>query len=92
MTRISGSWVCASVACTNGQAALWGVGALALLLLAAGFSLSLFAFHRSHEDLQQGGAHPRRFLAAISIMAAAIFLFAVALQIGALFFLPVCLS
>ena len=86
------SYVLASIACASGQTALWGVGALALLLLAAGFALSLFAYWRLRKDPRQDDGRPSRFLAQVGIMAAALFLFAIVLQIAAFFFLPVCVS
>jgi hypothetical protein len=86
------SYVVASVSCANGQRNLWIVAALALLLLAAGFALSASAI-RAFPDAgsEESGGRPRRFLAQVGIMAAAVFLFALLLQIAAFFFLPVCL-
>lgn len=85
------STVIASMSCSGGRIQLWIVTALALLVLAAGLALSMFAVRRLREPATNGNGRPRRLLAHIGVMAAAIFLFAILLQIAAFFFLPVCL-
>jgi steroid 5-alpha reductase family enzyme len=87
------SYIVASISCAGAEPKLWIIAALALLLLAAGLAVSLHAARKLQEERAPGeDSRPRRLLAQVGTMAAAIFLFAILLQIAAFFFLPVCIA
>lgn len=83
--------ILASWSCDSAPAGVWASGAVAGLLLLFGATLSWFALRtlgkRSPDDGQ-----PRRFLAVIGLMAAALFAFAIILQVSAVYFLPGCVG
>ncbi len=80
-------------ALTGGSAApgIWISAAGAFSILFIGGLLSLIALRSRLTDAAEK-ARPRRFLARVGVMAAALFLFAVALQAGAAFCLPGCVG
>ncbi|MBV9992351.1 MAG: hypothetical protein JOZ72_13800 [Alphaproteobacteria bacterium] len=81
-------YIMAAWSCAHASEGIWLSGALALLLLLAGAAISWIAFKRSRAD----GLEARHFLAGVALMAAAIFCFALLLQIAAPFFLPGCVA
>jgi hypothetical protein len=81
--------IIASWSCDKAAQGIWISGFLAVILLLGGAALSAMAL-RSARALPLDTGRPRRFLAAIALMASALFLFALALQVAASFFLPGC--
>ena len=81
--------IIASWSCEKSAQDIWISAAFAAVLLLAGAGLSTAAL-RGARSLPQDAGRPRKFLAAISLMACALFLFALALQVAASLFLPGC--
>jgi hypothetical protein len=81
---ISASWNCA-----NSAAMIWTSGGVAGLVLFVGAILSAVAL-RAIDNNPSGDGRPRRLIALVGLMAAALFLFAIALQVCAAVFLPGC--
>lgn len=77
----------ASWSCSRAPVGIWITGAIALLILSVGMVLSNLA---RHSAVAVEMARPRRFLGLISLMATALFLFALLLQAAAALFLPGC--
>jgi hypothetical protein len=80
--------ILASWSCSAAPAAIKSSGIAAALVLLIGAMLSGMALQRVRGSPDDGA--PRRFLAEISLMGAALFFFAVFLQVCASFFLPGC--
>jgi hypothetical protein len=74
-------------------ASLWMVSAVAIAIVLFGTVLSwltIRAFAGETQDETGDYYRPRRFLAIVAFMAAALFLFAIMLQLAATFYLPLC--
>lgn len=69
-----------------------GVAIAGAIILAAGAWLSYRLWHGSDAADDQPFAGSRRFIAGVSLMAAAIFLMAIVLQTLAAFIIPACLA
>jgi hypothetical protein len=82
---IEASWACGRTAAP----VIWLTGAVATVVLLTGTLLSALALRRA--GLGEG-ERPHRFMATVSLMAAALFLFALALQAVAALFLPGCIG
>jgi ABC-type nickel/cobalt efflux system permease component RcnA len=86
---IAASWVCGAAA----GRPVWSLTAAALILLALGCWLTWRPLRRLLAgDARTDAAQPHRFLGLVALMAAALFLFAILLQAGAVLFLPGCLG
>jgi hypothetical protein len=86
-------YLLASWACEKAAIGIWISGLLAVLLLLAGAILSSLSFKRTQRgSLPQTAPRPRWFMAIIALMASALFLFALILQMAAPFFLPGCVG
>ncbi len=79
-------YIVASWSCAHAPEGVWVSGAIALVLLLSGSWISWRAFVRTGAE-----DRPRHFLAAVALMGAAVFGFALLLQIAAPFFLPGCI-
>lgn len=77
-------YIAASFLCSGTATFFWVVTFVAVLLLLAGLAAALLSARGRGED------GPRRFLLSISVLASALFLFAILLQATALWFLPGC--
>jgi hypothetical protein len=83
----------ASWACENAAQGIWLGALLGGILLAAGAILSGLALRAARSSkLIEDAARPRRFIAKVSLMASALFLFAIGLQAAAPLFLPGCVG
>jgi hypothetical protein len=80
--------ILASWSCTEAPSAIKSSGIAAVVVLLIGAMLSAIALQRMRGSPDDGA--PRRFLADIGLMGAALFFFAVFLQVCASFFLPGC--
>jgi hypothetical protein len=96
----AGSWalhqqidyMLASMACSGGKASMWVATLVAGIVLAVA-AVTTLRLPRWRPGSQSGSdeiARPRQFLAAISLLAVLLFLFALFLQASATLFLPVC--
>ncbi|HXV01149.1 MAG TPA: hypothetical protein VG166_11685 [Caulobacteraceae bacterium] len=86
-------YIIAAFSCARGGLRIWWVGVLALAILVAGALASWFAMRRQAPPAgMRDSGHTIRFLATIALMAAGLFLFAIALQASAVLFLAPCLS
>jgi hypothetical protein len=87
-------YVLAALLCgSRSNARLWIVCGVALAILAACGLLSFIALRSFAAEKHSAGEdrfRARHFLAGIGIMGAVLFLFAVLLQLAALFYLPLC--
>lgn len=81
--------IIAGWACEHAASGIWLTGVVMLLLLATGAALSGLGLRSAHAA-EPKQARPRRFIAKIGLMAAGLFLFAMALQSAAALFLPGC--
>jgi hypothetical protein len=81
--------IMASWSCEKAAQGIWVSGVATGLVLLGGAVLSALALKTTHLLTEDAG-RPRRFLAVVSLMASALFLFALALQVAASFFLPGC--
>jgi hypothetical protein len=79
----------ASWSCAHASQGVWTSGAVAALLLLLGAGLSWTAVLALRSTAPADG-HPRRMIALVALMASALFLFAIALQVSAALFLPGC--
>jgi formate hydrogenlyase subunit 3/multisubunit Na+/H+ antiporter MnhD subunit len=69
------------------------VGALAIVMLLAGAVLSWCGWRSANVGgLHENAARPRRFLAIVALMASALFLFGLLLQMAVPLFLPGCVG
>jgi hypothetical protein len=85
---ILASWVCSGAA-----HAIWLTTAVTGLLLLGGIILSGLGLSAARAGrLPEETARPRRFIAIVSLMAGALFLFALGLQAAAAIFLPGCVG
>jgi hypothetical protein len=84
--------IIASWACGEAASGIWIGGAIAGLLLLAGAAMSGLGLRGAWVGAPEHIARPRRFLAIVALMASALFLFALLLQVAASFFLPGCLG
>lgn len=86
-------YILASWACEKAAAGIWMVGAFAIVTLLAGAILSWRAWQSTNADgLHENAARPRRFLAMVALMASALFLFGLFLQMAGPLFLPGCVG
>lgn len=86
-------YILASWACHEAAGAIWLSGAVAVILLLGGAVLSGQGWRAACADrAPEEPARPRRFIATVALMASALFLFAMLLQIAAAFFLPGCVG
>ena len=88
---VAASWLCGDL----GRPAVWLFTLLALLLLAVGSWISwgtlrplLYDRRTEESDISR----PRRFLSLVALLVALLFLFAIAMQAAAAFFLPGCVG
>jgi hypothetical protein len=85
--------IVASWACGKAASGIWLSALVAGLLLLGGAILSGLALQAARgPKLAADVARPRRFLASVSLMASALFFFALALQAVAPLFLPGCVG
>jgi len=85
--------IIASWACEKAAQGIWFGALLTGLLLAGGAVLSALGWRAAQPPrLAEDAARPRRFLAIVSLMASALFLFALGLQAAAPLFLPGCVG
>jgi hypothetical protein len=85
------SYVIASLACASNGRGLWlASGIAALVLLIAAFASWRMPHGRLAAESGDDVLRPRKLLTIISLLAALLFLFAIFLQVGAMFFLPAC--
>jgi hypothetical protein len=84
--------VMASWACQSAARGIWLSGAAALIVLLLGALLSGLAWRAAPDDESGHAARPRHFLAIVALMGAALFLFAIGLQVAAPLFLPGCIG
>ena len=82
-------YILATWACDDAAAGVWISAAITMFVLLAGAILSFAAIGQFR---YAGAPQPRGFLALVSLMAAALFLFALALQTAAALFLPGCIG
>jgi hypothetical protein len=84
--------VMASWACQSAARGIWLSGAAALIVLLLGALASALALRAAPDDASGHAPRPRHFLAIVALMGAALFLFAIALQVAAPLFLPGCIG
>jgi hypothetical protein len=86
-------YILASWACEKAAVGIWVVGALAIVMLLAGAVLSWCGWRSANVGgLHENAARPRRFLAIVALMASALFLFGLLLQMAGPLFLPGCVG
>jgi hypothetical protein len=83
--------IIASWSCAKAPEGIWVSGIVAGLLFVGGAIFTGTAL-RAARSLPEDVGRPRRFLGGISLMASALFLFALVLQVAASFFLPGCVG
>jgi hypothetical protein len=88
-------YMLAAFACHRGNVLIWGVSVVVLVIFTAGMLVSWRGLRQEGgasgtDSLEEG--RPRGFLAFVSLMLGAIFLFAILLQAAAAVFLPACMA
>jgi hypothetical protein len=87
-------YVLAALLCGRpSPAPMWIASAAGIAIVLVGAALSCLTIRiatREKDAEVQDGLRARRFFATVSIMAAALFLFAIVLQLAATFYLPMC--